>query len=147
MKPAPAVLLLVACGGYIPRAPDSSAERETATDAALTAWEARFGAVPRCWESRGELGWASADSPAFDALCRRDDIHACTVLIQNGPAAIVMRAVPREQSAIDRSRAHELVHWLLACSGRVPNGDPEHADGEVWPRQVEDTLAGLEALR
>ncbi|HEX2679619.1 MAG TPA: hypothetical protein VHM19_23380 [Polyangiales bacterium] len=138
-------ILFGAChGGYEQRAPDSAREQEVVVNAAIRAWEARFGSTIECHREHLTLGWASADDRAFDALCVGEQgWDGCTIVRQDGSSTIVLRDALFEQSYLDWLRAHEVTHFLEHCSGRVASGDPDHADDAVWDEQVDETLEAL----
>jgi hypothetical protein len=117
-------LLLAACAAEFP----PSEAQETATDIALEHWEARFGDAPACWSQRGDLQWQEMSREDVTAECERKaaatDLIACTYRTID----YVRIVVPDDDTGGEA--AHELLHWLQACSGK---GDPgNHAAPGVW---------------
>jgi hypothetical protein len=140
-----ALLALASCGGYEQRAPETDREQEAVVNAGIREWEARFGPTLECHRQHLTLGWASADDRAFEALCVGEQgWDGCTIVRQDSGSTIVLRDVPMEQSYLDWLRAHEVSHWLSSCSGRHPNGDPDHEDEQVFPGFVDNLVTEVE---
>lgn len=137
------LLLAIACGGYQQVPPQVAVERAIASGAALTAWEKRVGPAPSCLPVLAAVGWLSLDTARFKAFCplAPEGADGCTSIEQGGSIVIALRTDQVfTQATLDRVRAHELVHVMMHCSGRVPFGDGEHRDAFIWPAQVDATV-------
>lgn len=120
------VVLLVLLAGCA--AEPLPAQYEIAADA-LVRWEQRFGDAPRCWHDIELIDWRTLEQSELQNAC--DDhvgqLDGCEV----GGGARVLLAVDAaivDPAALAHVQQHELRHLLLACSGRVPGGDPDHTD-------------------
>jgi hypothetical protein len=136
------VVLLTGCSNDLLLEPPP--QLADAQESALLAWETRYGPADACWADRGEIAWwvlAAEDVRARCGSPEEQAAPACHIVYESGRQEIVLTVQNDDPAQFERDVAHELVHWLLHCSGRRP--DPQHVDGEVWPAMERAALAQM----
>jgi hypothetical protein len=144
----PIVALLLGCGASaptLPELPPLDPVRSTTVAVAVARWEHHYGIAPDCALAYAGLRWRELAGEEFDRACAAgmfDSRDACIVMYE-GVALITVRKAPWSQRQLAAIRIHEISHWMEACSGRNPDGDPHHRDREVWDDFVDQTVEAL----
>jgi hypothetical protein len=98
--------------------------------AAAAAWELAVGEAPGC--DLSALRVVVAPPELLKELCGHTTgltgCHSTVPRPRRDFAVVSARHLDEESEIV----AHETMHWLQQCSGRLPDDDPEHADPAVW---------------
>jgi hypothetical protein len=106
-----------------------------ALDAVLSDWQDELGGAPQCAQQRADVRLVTLEPEAFEVWCPPRSTRAadgCLRYVPEAPTVLLRAGVAHTDDSWRELIRHEGAHWLEACSGRHPDTNPSHDDGEVW---------------